>query len=90
MPVGLGQSTGGGPGSSAVFLIQNISFILNLTISVNININILFFLKRSSNIIQYSYMYKKKNTYMHGEYITHIQKSIFDMKNKLKQQLRMQ
>ena len=29
-PVGLGQSTGGGLGSSAVFLIQNTSFILNL------------------------------------------------------------
>ena len=33
-PVGLGQSTGGGPGSSTVFLIQNTSFILNLIISM--------------------------------------------------------
>ena len=33
-PVGLGQSTGRGPGSSAVFLIQNTFFILNLIISM--------------------------------------------------------
>ena len=31
-PVGLGQSTGWGPGSSKVFLIQNTTFILNLII----------------------------------------------------------
>ena len=33
-PVGLGQSTDGGPGTSTVFLIQNASFILNLIISM--------------------------------------------------------
>ena len=31
-PVGLGQSTGWGPGSSTVFLIQNTTFILNLIV----------------------------------------------------------
>ena len=40
-PVGLGQSTGGGLGSSAVFLIQNTSFILNLIVSVTLIIQYL-------------------------------------------------
>ena len=35
-PVGLGKSIGGGPGSSAVLLIQNTSFILNLIISMTL------------------------------------------------------
>ena len=38
--VGLGQSTGWGLGSSAVFLIQNNSFILNLIISMMLIIHI--------------------------------------------------
>ena len=41
LPVGLGQSTGGGLGSSTVFLIQNTSFILNLIISMTLIIQCL-------------------------------------------------
>ena len=44
-PVGLGHSTGQGPGSFAVFLIQNTSFILNLIISVML---IIQYLKQTS------------------------------------------
>ena len=40
-PVGLGQSTGGGPGTSTVFLIQSASFILNLIISMTLIIQYL-------------------------------------------------
>ena len=40
-PVGLGQSTDGCPGSSAVFLTQNTSFILNLVISMTLIIQCL-------------------------------------------------
>ena len=40
-PIDLGQSTGWGPGTSAVFLIQNTSFILNLIISVTLIIQYL-------------------------------------------------
>ena len=38
--MGLGQRTGGGPGSSAVFLIEITSFILNLIISMTLIINV--------------------------------------------------
>ena len=40
-PVSLGQSTGEGPGSSTVFLIQNTSFILNLIVSMRLIIQYL-------------------------------------------------
>ena len=40
--VGLGQWTGGGPGSSTVFLIQNASFILNLVIFMTLKIQCLY------------------------------------------------
>ena len=71
--------------------IFNFFFSTVSKVFINISINI-YFLKRSQNIIQYSYMYIKKNIYMHDElYIyIYIQKSIFDMRNKFKQHLTMQ
>ena len=46
-PVGLGQSTGGVPGSSAVFLIQNTSFIFDLIITMAPIHNSIFIMKLS-------------------------------------------
>ena len=52
-PVGLGESTGGGPGSSTAFLIQNTSFILNLLISMMLIIQHL----------QWSYVNQKQTSF---------------------------